>query len=56
MEQTNAPAQTRRYKIRDTFALPEVHRLLAPNLALIPLQLFACYTAAIKGTNATPPA
>lgn len=35
-----------------TFALPEVHRLLAPNLALIPLQLFACFTAAIKGTNA----
>ncbi len=34
------------------FALPEAHPLIAPNQALIPLQLFACYTAAIKGTNA----
>lgn len=35
-----------------TFPLVAAHPLLAPNLALIPLQLFACYTAAIKGTNA----
>jgi glucosamine--fructose-6-phosphate aminotransferase (isomerizing) len=34
------------------FVLPEVAPILAPVLAVIPIQLFACYCAQLKGTNA----
>jgi len=34
------------------FALPELHPMLAPVLAVVPIQLFACHAAQLKGTNA----
>ncbi len=34
------------------FELEEIHPILAPVVGVVPLQLFACYQAQLKGTNA----
>jgi len=39
----------------DVFEIPEVHPALAPLLAIIPLQLFAYYTAILRGCNVDQP-
>jgi glutamine---fructose-6-phosphate transaminase (isomerizing) len=39
----------------DIFEIPEIHPVLAPLLAIIPLQLFAYHTAILRGCNVDQP-
>jgi glucosamine--fructose-6-phosphate aminotransferase (isomerizing) len=51
---TESDAQIERFA-DDVFWVPETHEVLSPVLAVIPLQLFAYYTAVARGTDVDQP-
>jgi glutamine---fructose-6-phosphate transaminase (isomerizing) len=51
---TEGDAQIERFA-DDVFWVPETHEVLSPVLAVIPLQLFAYYTAVARGTDVDQP-